>query len=253
MKNIVKSVLLCSLLALATSVSFGQTAMTFTSLSTAPTSSSTTINVASATGITASTVLFIEDGTAGRTEAMFVVSISGTAAVVQRGYDSTIPRAHLSGTVVIAGPASAFSENEPQGACTPTNQPYTPRVVLSTGNQWLCSTVTNSWVPGYFNVSVPAGVNTVVASVAGATLPSGPLFHVSGTNAITAWGSSTTVGLAGGGGSHTDVVGAPFCVIPDAIFTTTATNNIALATTAVVNKMLCYTFDGTNKKYVPSY
>jgi hypothetical protein len=47
--------------------------------------------------------------------------------------------------------------------------------------------------------------------------------------------------------------GAPFCIIPDGTFTTTATNNIALASTAVVNKLLCYTFDSTNKKYVPSY
>lgn len=253
MKNILKSFLLCSLLALAASVSFGQTVLTFTTLSTATTSSANTVTVGSATGITAGTVIWVEDGTVGRSEAMFVVSISGTSAVVQRGYDSTIPRAHLSGIAVIAGPPSAFTENEPAGACTATNQPYTPLINLQTGNQWLCSTVTSSWVPGFFNQSAAAGVSLAVASVAGATKPSGPLFHVTGTNAITAWGSSTTVGLAGGGGSHTDVVGAPFCVIPDAAFTTTATNNIAIASTAVANKIMCFTFDQTNKKYVASY
>jgi hypothetical protein len=57
----------------------------------------------------------------------------------------------------------------------------------------------------------------------------------------------------GGGGSATQPYGAPFCTIPDATWVTTATNNIALASTAVVNKKLCFTFDGTNKKYIPSY
>jgi len=114
--------------------------------------------------------------------------------------------------------------------------------------------VTGEVTPGFGNASpLNADVTTAVASVAGATLPSGPLFHVTGTNAITAWGSSTTAGAVGAGGGSSDAQGEPFCVIPDAIFTTTATNNIALATTAVVNKLLCYAWDGTNKKYVPSY
>lgn len=237
---------------------FGQTALTATTLSGAVTASQTSVTLGSLTGISVNTILFVEDGNSGLRQAaeamqVIVVPATGTTVQVLRGFDQTIPEAHLTLVPVLAGPASAFNEYDPAGACTATNTLYTPWVNLKTGNQWLCSTVSNSWVPGFFNIDGFSGVTTAVASVAGATLPSGPLFHVTGTNAITAWGSSTTVGLFGGGGSATSTVGAPFCVIPDAIFTTTATNNIALASTAVVNKLLCYTFDQTNKKYVPTY
>jgi hypothetical protein len=262
MKNTLKNSLILSVLLLAASMSFGQTALTQTTLASAVTSTSTTtISVASATGITATnTLLYITDGTSSNGEAVFVNSVSGTVIGVTRGYNGTKASRHISGSIVFAGPPYAFVNVDPSGeaqvaagTASCTNEAYTPRVNILTGRQWLCSTITNSWVPGWFNTSAPAGVTTAVASVAGATLPSGPLFHVTGTNAITAWGSSTTVFGTGAGGSHTDVVGAPFCVIPDAIFTTTATNNIALASTAVVNKLLCFTFDQTNKKYLPSY
>jgi len=232
--------------------------VTATKLSVAVTSTSTTtFTVASATGITANTtVLYIEDGTGGPGEAVFVNSVSGTQIGVTRGYNGTLANTHLAGTVVLVGAAGGgpFVNVEPSGSCVAANS-FTPTVNIFTGNQWICSSVTASWVPGFFNDYAPAGVTTAVASVAGATNPSGPLFHVTGTNAITAWGSSTSVGpgTGQGGGATTQKIGAPFCVIPDAIFTTTATNNIALASTAVVNKILCFTFDGTNGKYVPSY
>lgn len=272
MKNL-NSILATLSLLLAASVAFGQTALTTTTLSAAITSSQSVISVASATGISApaagtgniygaqaGSMLFIEDGTSGNNqgssatgEAMLVTGVNGTSISVVRGAASTPANAHISGAIVFVGTPSQFYTVEPAGACTSTAQPVTPYINIRSGNQWLCSTVTGSWVPGFFNVAGQTGVTTAVASVAGATNPSGPLFHVTGTNAITAWGSSTTVGLAGGGGSKTDVIGANFCVIPDAIFTTTATNNIALASTAVVNKILCFTFDQTNKKYVPTY
>lgn len=255
MKRILLSLAVLFGLALS---AFGQTALTATTLSGAVNSSQTFVTLGSLTGISVNTVLFIEDGNSGikqGAEAMQVVAVPATGTTVQvlRGFDQTIPAAHLTLVPVLAGPAAAFNEYDPNGACTAANTQYTPYINLKTGNQWLCSTVSNSWVPGFFNIDGYAGVTTAVASVAGATLPSGPLFHVTGTNAITAWGSSTSVGLFGGAGSATSTVGAPFCVIPDAIFTTTATNNIALATTAVVNKLLCYTFDQTNKKYLPTY
>jgi hypothetical protein len=257
MKNL-KSILVTLGLLLASSLAFGQTALTFTNLSSAVTSQATFVTLASVTGVTSGTILFIDDGTAGTRqagEAMQVLNVPSTGTTVQvlRGFDQTIPNGHITGALVLAGPANAFSEIEPNGACTAANTGFTPYVNLKTGNQWLCSTVTNSWVPGWFNIDAQAGVTAAVASAAGAVKPSGPLFHVTGALAITAWGSSTTVGLAGGGGSATDTIGANFCIIPDGAFTTTATNNIALASTAVVNKLLCYVFDQTNKKYVPSY
>ena len=83
-------------------------------------------------------------------------------------------------------------------------------------------------------------VGPTVASVAGTTnLGPYAIQHISGTNAITAWGNPTP-----------DFVGT-ICIIPDAAFTTTATNNIAKATTAVANKALFITFDGS--LWYPSY
>ncbi len=258
MKNTMK-IALASVLALAlTAAAFGQATATnlilkATKLSAAATSSTTTFTVASATGITANnTVLFVDDGNGGNGEAVFVNSVSGTQIGVTRGYNGTQSYAHLSGAVVLVGAPAAFVSVDPSGACTAANA-YTPTVnILGGGRQWICSSISASWVPGFFNTSRPAGVTTLVASAAGATNPSGPLFHVNGTNAITAWGSSTSVGpgTGQGGGSATQPYGAPFCVIPDAAFTWTATNNIATAGTAVANLVICFTFDGTAKKYV---
>lgn len=268
MNKTIKSLLFLGLLA-ATSLGFAQTALTITTLSAAVTTAgATTITVASATGISApapfggnvagsangGSLLFIEDGNGGGSvsESMMVTGVNGTTISVARGAFSTTANPHLSGAVVFVGRPDQFYTVEPSGACTAGNTLVTPYINVKTGNQWLCSTITGSWVPGFFNSFAPAGVTAVVASVAGATNPSGPLFHVSGTNAITAWGSTTAVGpgSGAGGGSATQTYGAPFCVIPDAAFTWTATNNIATAGTAVANLVICFTFDGTNKKYV---
>jgi hypothetical protein len=263
-RSILRSAVLLALAsALALLPAFGQSTntnlvVTATKLSAAITSTSATrLTVALATGITAnSTVLYITDGTGGNNEAVFVNSVSGTTIGVTRGYNGTQANTHLLGAVVLVGPAGAgpFVSVDPSGSCTAASS-WTPTVNILSGNQWICSSITSSWVPGFFNRSRMPGVTTAVASVAGATNPSGPLFHVTGTNAITAWGSSTSVGPGSGqgGGAATQSYGANFCVIPDAAFTTTATNNIAKASTAVANLTLCYTFDGTNKKYVPSY
>lgn len=231
--------------------------VTATSLSAALTQSSTTLRVASATGITANTtVLFIQDGNGGNGEAVFVNSVNSTTIGVTRGYNGTQANPHASGGVVLVGAAGGgpFVSVDPSGTCTAASS-YTPTVNILTGRQWICSTITGTWVPGFFNLSRPAGVTTLVASVAGATNPSGPLFHISGTNAITAWGSSTSVGPGTGqaGGSSTQTSGAPFCVIPDAAYTTVAGNNIGKSTTAVAAQVQCWTFDATNKVYQPSY
>ncbi len=251
-----------AVLALLTASCFGQATasnllLTATSLAASVTNSSTSLRVASATGITANTtLLYIDDGTGGNGEAVFVNSVSGTTIGITRGYQGTKASAHLSGSVVMAGPPPAFVSRDPSGACT-ASAAYTPTINilggsngLKGGNQWICSSVTNSWVPGFFNTQRPAGVTTLVASAAGACTVSGPLFHMNGTNACTAWGASTSSGLGAGGGSATQSYGAPFCIIPDAAFTWTATNNIAVAGTAVANLMVCFTFDGTQKKYV---
>lgn len=244
-----KLITLLSLLLVSGCLAFGQTALTQTTLSAAVTSSTTSIPLAAVTGITAGqTVLFLEDGTTGG-EAVFVNSLNGKVALVTRGYGGQPAAPHINATLVLIGSPSQYAAFDPTGSCTPSAT-INPYINLKNGNQWICSSIANHWVPGFFNVSSPAGTSAAVASVAGATAPSGPLFHITGALAITAWGSSTTVGAVGMGGGSSQPVGAPFCTIPDAAYTTTATNNIATAVTAVANLMICWTFDQTNKKYI---
>ncbi len=94
----------------------------------------------------------------------------------------------------------------------------------------------------------PPTVNTtgflaqsVGANVASATTitPTAQIFHVTGTTAI------ATINLPWTGFT------GELRLIPDAAFTTTTAGNIALASTAVINKVLTMTFDGT--KWYPSY
>ena len=230
-------------------------------------SSATTVQIASATGITGiqlnptSTlniqnqwVLLVDR------EVMAVVSINGTTLQVQRGFMGTLAAPHVSGAMVLYGRANWFYTADPGAtpgapggavsgvACTAANVFVSPYVNVRTGSQWLCSTITGTWVPGFNNSAYPAGLapTTAVASVAGSTLPSGALFHVTGTNAITGW----TIPL---GCNATAVGGCSFTVIPDAICTWTAAGNIALAGSCVVNKALTFTWDAKNSKWIPSY
>ncbi len=89
------------------------------------------------------------------------------------------------------------------------------------------------------------GTGTAVTSAASIT-PTGPIFHVTGTasiNTIVATGPP-----AGGGGTS-------YCItiVPDGAFTTATGNNIAVASTAVVNKLLTMCYDATAGKWYPSY
>lgn len=274
--NFKKIASLFMLLVASACLSFGQAALTQTTLAAAvngPTfysgttnQLSLTVTLASCTGIAApilpgtpSSIIYVGH------EAMGVFTINTTTCVltVNRGYLGTFASAHPSGDMVLYGPNYAvtiaqggnpipsglFQVDPPQGgACTAAGTPTTPWVNVLTGAQWLCSTVTNSWVPGFNNPLVPvaAAATASVASVAGATLPSGPLFHVTGTNAITSW--TVPVGCNG-----TAVGGCSFTIIPDAICTWTAAGNIALAGSCVVNKALTFTWDAKNSKWIPSY
>lgn len=239
-----KTILFLSFLLLLAGSAFGQTALTATTLSNAVTTSSITyITVASATGITVTpqTVLYIDN------EALAVSSVSGTLIGVRRGMIGTAASGHISGAMVLAGPPAAFLSYDPSGSCTNGQGLflYSPLVNVKRGNQWLCSTVTGKIVPGFGNIDfAPSQVTTAVASAAAKITPSGPLFHVTGTAAIT--GFNIPVGFDPKGSSQ-------ICLIPDAIFTTTAANNIALASTAVVSKSLCYVYDGNSAKFYPSY
>ena len=234
------------LVLLACSPSFAQqNALGTTTLASAMTNQTNTANVASATGITYSvsgnqTLLVIDN------EAMMVAaSPNGTQVTVTRGYGGSRASAHVSGANVLIGRPTWFTSFDPSGSCSNNNLIASPLVNYLTGNQWLCSSVTGRWVPGFGNPGnsgSPIGVTTAVASAAGLVTPSGPLFHITGTMAIT--GFTLPVGFNGG----------TFCVIPDGNFTTTNANNIALATTAVTSKTLCWTYDkNAAKPFFPSY
>lgn len=223
----------------AASAAFGQISLTQTTLAAAVTQSADRIVVASATGMSAGTALYIQDFSAPRGELVKVVSVTGLTVRITRGQVGA-QTAHTSGSLVLIAPVpSAFYTYNPQGACTSTAVQYTPWVNTSTGEQWLCSSVLGSWVRGWGSSN--SGPTAAVASAAGLITPSGPLFHVTGTAAIT--GFTLPVGYNG----------SPICIIPDGIFTTTTANNIALASTAVVSRQLCYQYDKAANKFYPSY
>jgi hypothetical protein len=138
MKTLKNSLILCGLL-LAASMSFGQTILKMTTLSSAVANSSTTsISLASTSGLTAGgRIIFVADG-AG--EAMFVNSVPTSGPIgVTRGY-ATLgkARAHASGALVFLVPTAALvgyppalNTVQPTGSCTRTSTPYLP--VISAG------------------------------------------------------------------------------------------------------------------------
>lgn len=222
-----------------------QNTLTATTLGAAQNDTATTLRVASATNITVQigttfTELYIDQ------ELEVVLSVNGVQVGVSRGQAGTRAGAHLSGATVLVGRPTWFQFSDPTaGACTPANIVATPWVNIITGMKWQCSTVLLRWVPGFGNPgtsAIPGGVSTAVASAAGLVTPTGPLFHITGALAIT--GFNIPVGFDGPG----------FCVIPDGNFTTTTANNIALASTAVTSKTLCFTYDkNAAKPFFPSY
>jgi hypothetical protein len=207
------------------------------------------INVTSATGINApnpgtsviGSQLYVIAPGSPRGETMIVRSVTGTVIGVRRGATG-IRSGFPSGAIVLIGQPNWFQAYDPNGSCVTASVYVSPWVNTLTGAQWLCSSVTLTWVPSWGNAAGDAfAPTTAVASVAGATLPSGPLFHMTGTNAITSF--TMPVGFAAGS----------FTVIPDGAFTATATNNIAKASTAVVGRPLIYTWDPATALFYPSY
>lgn len=222
---------------LASSLFGQQNTLTSTTISSAITATQQVITVASATNITVTpaTAIYIDK------ELMYVLSVSSTRITVARGQNGTAAVGHASGSYVLAGRPDMFATSNPTGACTTASVYVTPVVNVLTGHQFLCSSVTLSWVPG-FNNPEPAQATATVASAAGAITPSGPLFSVSGALAVT--GFTFPVGFTGKGG---------FCVVPTGAFTWTTAGNINTAGTAVVGRTLCFTWSATASKWIASY
>jgi hypothetical protein len=225
--------------------------LTQTTLTAALTSGSSTIAVAAATGIVGPTNGFLQklyviplNGQKG--ELMSVVAApSGLQVPVSRldEFKMTFP----SGSIVLIASVDptivSFHGTNPTGVPGAGSEAAqtTPYVNVVTGEIWLVGIGGGQWVPGWNNpAAVNPGTSTALASAASQLTPTGPLFHVTGTLAITGW--LLPVGFAGGA----------FTVIPDAIFTWTSANNIAVSGTAVVNRPLTFTYDTNTSKWYPS-
>lgn len=246
----IKNITILGLLAISAAFA-QQNTIVQTSLSAAITSNQTSFAIASATGVNApsftaglaGSVLYVVEWGQAKGEAMTVTSLSSTTVGVRRGSNGTKAIAHASGAMVLVATLPTwFYTTDPQGSCTTASTFVTPYVNITNGTQWLCSTITLTWVPGFGNQASSAAATTAVASAAGLVTPSGPLFHITGTAAIT--GFNIPLGYNGG----------QFCIIPDGAFTTTTANNIALASTGVASKLLCYGYDkAASKPFFPTY
>lgn len=89
--------------------------------------------------------------------------------------------------------------------------------------------------PKFYTSAAVGGSVTSAATIS----PTGPVFHVTGTTTI------NTINLPYVGFTGTLVI------IPDGVFATGTSGNIAIASTSVVSKALRMTYDGT--KWYPSY
>jgi hypothetical protein len=264
MQTMKKLFLLAALVMGISGISHAQTALTQTTLNGAITADQTVVTLTSVTGLVApavgsspSSLIYVGN------EAMGVTSVNTTTDQVGviRGFDATRAAAHPTADMVLYGNLTpqflAFFQQDPpfNGGCTAAATSSTPFVNVLTAAQWLCSTVTKTWVPGWNNplAATSPKVTAAVASAAGLITPSGPLFHVTGTAAIT--GFNIPVGF-----NATAAGGGCFTVIPDGVFTYTTANNIGLASTGlnagtavvVVNQPITFCWDATNSKFLPN-
>lgn len=225
------------------------TALTATTISSAITSASATqVTLASATGVTIqgnngqfNTVLYIGKELIGvRTLS------SGTTYNVQRGLQGTRPLTYTSGAGVLLGsPTGNFmsadysAEVVPGTTCVNTNSVTLPHIYLRSGHKLDCigATGTQQWVLTSGPDSPVLGTTVASGTTIAAT---GTIFHVSGTSAV------VTITVPNGWAPGNSIY-----LIPDAVFTFTAAGNVALAGSAVVNKILILTWSGS--KWVPSY
>jgi len=244
------------------SLSYGQAVMQSTTLSAAVTADSQLVlSVASVTNILAPGVQATQGGIGFGTganyyllmidrEVMRVNAVNANASpaqvTVERAVYGTKASLHASGTKVWTGPANYFGMQDPGAGyvepvantpCTATTLKVLPKLEPSTGRAWTCGN--SLWAA--FDPSVPVAEGAVIAS-ATTIAPTNPLQHVSGTTAV----ATITVPLA-------LPLNGSITIVPDGIFTTTTAGNIAVASTAIVNKPITFTYDSSSSKWVPSY
>ena len=227
--------------------------LTQTTLSGAITTNQNVFNVASTANISAPVnnfyqqIYVIDPGSLiGELMTVIAVPVSGTIQVSRL---DQFKINHVNGAIVIInvpngglGLLNGFVDTDP-----PTVPPQVPPlswiVNVVNGRQWLYSTVSGTWVPGFNNTEVPNAPMPSVASVAGAITPTGPMFHVTGTNAIT--GITLPSGFTSG----------EITIIADAVFSWTAAGNIATASSGlsggvvIVGRAYRFVYDWNTTKW----
>lgn len=130
-----------------------QNTIVVTSLSAAINNTQTSFAVASATGINAPSYpngaagskLYVVDVGQTRGEEMDVTNISGTTVSVRRTTGRTTP--HASGAqVLVATIPSWFQTKDPAGSCVTATTYSAPWFNTVTGQEWVCSPITLTWV-----------------------------------------------------------------------------------------------------------
>lgn len=132
--NKIKNSLILALLALSfSSVAKAQDTWNATTLSAAVTAGQNEITVASASGISAGYVAYVDR------EAMRVNSISGTTLRVTRGAEGTRAMPHLSGAAILVDDPAYFGEFDVAGACTAAGEKVLPRININNGKLFDCT------------------------------------------------------------------------------------------------------------------
>lgn len=248
MKTLKIAFLLLALILIPSLAQAQQFTLTQTTVSTDITAGQTTFGLASVTGIVGQgngpgtgTAVYIDRELAS----VISVNTSGKTVNVLRGINGTLATAHKASTMVLFGNPNAFVNFDQAGSCVVAQVPAQPSINVLNGNQWLCSSITLTWVPGFGNFN---GTKIVTTAVATATtiLPSGPLFHVTGTTPIVTITTPT--------GCNATVRGScQLTIIADGIATWTAAGNISVAgTVTTAASAVTFIWDATNSKWVPS-
>jgi hypothetical protein len=146
----------------------GQTYISNTTLAAAVTDTSTTsVRLTSATGVTATnTLLFVDN------EAMFVNAVSGTTVSVTRGYYGGRSTTHANAALVWFGPPPAFGwafpGGYPSGSCTRANLLYLPYINTDSGAISDC--IGGVWVGGSGSTGTGAQWSVIYAPSPGGTI-----------------------------------------------------------------------------------
>jgi hypothetical protein len=225
----------------------------------------TYICLASVTGIstpilpgTPVSVIFVDREAMG----VFNVSTSTSCVTVNRGYLGTQASPHLNGDMVLISnlynttavtggnplPSGFYNVDPPQNGTCNAGVPTIPWVNVSTGAQWLCSTITGSWVPGWNNpLSYVSPVPTTAVASATTITPSGPFFHLTGTTPVTT--ITQPIGC-----NATGVGYCSFTIIADtgtsSMLATGGNLEIGAAITTLTGNQYTFLWDAKNSKWV---